>query len=143
MLGAEVNLLTLADGAAGGPAPAVRATRADRSAWSLPGALAGVAVLRALDAVALQLRVTAGVLVSARRPLRAARRRRPHVPPRRAGRARRRPARGRADHLDHHRRAAARAASCSAAARRPAGVRDTLTVVFLGLSRRWAPSALC
>ena len=33
-------------------------------AWSLPGALAGVAVLRALDDVALQLLVTAGVLVA-------------------------------------------------------------------------------
>jgi hypothetical protein len=33
-------------------------------AWALPGALAGVAVLRALNAVALQLAVAAGVLVS-------------------------------------------------------------------------------
>ena len=33
-------------------------------AWSLPGALAGVAVLRALDELALQLLVTAGVLVA-------------------------------------------------------------------------------
>ena len=31
-------------------------------AWSLPGAIAGVAVLRSLDAVALQLLVTVGVL---------------------------------------------------------------------------------
>ena len=33
-------------------------------AWSLPGALAGVAILRSLDDVALQLLVTAGVLLA-------------------------------------------------------------------------------
>jgi uncharacterized membrane protein YfcA len=41
-------------------------------AWSLPGALAGVAVLRALSPVALQLLVTAGVLVALAVTLRAA-----------------------------------------------------------------------
>src|ERR687894_1086091 len=40
--------------------------------WSLPGALAGVAVLRALDDLALQLLVTAGVLVALAVNLRAA-----------------------------------------------------------------------
>ena len=43
-------------------------------AWSLPGALAGVAVLRALDELALQLLVTAGVLVALAVNLRAAHR---------------------------------------------------------------------
>jgi uncharacterized membrane protein YfcA len=62
VLGMEVNLLTLLaerrrpDPAWGEVAAVV--------AWSLPGALAGVAVLRALDAVALQVLVTAGVLAA-------------------------------------------------------------------------------
>jgi uncharacterized membrane protein YfcA len=43
-------------------------------AWSLPGALAGVAVLRALDDLALQLLVTAGVLLALAVNLRAAHR---------------------------------------------------------------------
>jgi uncharacterized protein len=42
--------------------------------WSLPGALAGVAVLRSLDDVALQLLVTAGVVGALLVNLRAARR---------------------------------------------------------------------
>jgi uncharacterized membrane protein YfcA len=42
--------------------------------WSLPGSLAGVAVLRALDDLALQLLVTAGVLVALAVNLRAAHR---------------------------------------------------------------------
>jgi uncharacterized protein len=53
--------------------------------WSLPGALAGVAVLRALDDLALQLLVTAGVLVALAVNLRAAHRAPPaaaHEPPR-------------------------------------------------------------
>jgi uncharacterized membrane protein YfcA len=52
--------------------------------WSLPGALAGVAVLRALDDVALQLLVTAGVLLALAVNLRAAHRAPPavaHEPP--------------------------------------------------------------
>ena len=82
VLGLEVNLLTLL-AERRRPAPVWRDVVAV-VAWSLPGALAGVAVLRALDAVALQLLVTAGVLValvvnlraspSARRPRAGARR---------------------------------------------------------------------
>lgn len=78
LLGLEVNLLTLlAERRRPHPswADAVAVV-----AWSLPGALAGVAVLRALDALALQLLVTAGVLGALAVNLRA----RPHaqVPPR-------------------------------------------------------------
>jgi uncharacterized protein len=62
VLGAEINLLTLATEGRR-PAPLWREA-AQILGWALPGALAGVAVLRALDAVALQLAVTAGVLVS-------------------------------------------------------------------------------
>jgi uncharacterized membrane protein YfcA len=62
VLGAEMNLLTLATEGRR-PAP-LRREAAQVLAWGLPGALAGVAVLRALDAVALQLAVTAGVIVS-------------------------------------------------------------------------------
>src|SRR4051812_32145288 len=62
VLGAEVNLLTIA---AEGRRPAPLMPGGGLLlAGALPGALAGVAVLRALDAVALQLAVTAGVLVS-------------------------------------------------------------------------------
>jgi uncharacterized protein len=70
VLGLEVNLLTLLaerrrpDPVWGDVVVVV--------AWSLPGALAGVAVLRALDAVALQLLVTAGVLIALAVNLRAA-----------------------------------------------------------------------
>jgi len=62
VLGLEVNLLTLL-AERRRPAPVWRDVAAV-VAWSLPGALAGVAVLRALDDVALQLLVTAGVLVA-------------------------------------------------------------------------------
>jgi uncharacterized membrane protein YfcA len=62
VLGAEMNLLTLATEGRR-PAP-LRREAALILVWGLPGALAGVAVLRALDAVALQLAVTVGVLVS-------------------------------------------------------------------------------
>ncbi len=61
----EVNLLTLL-GERRRPAPSWPDVRAV-VAWSLPGALAGVAVLRSLDDVALQLLVTAGVLARAGR----------------------------------------------------------------------------
>jgi uncharacterized protein len=62
LLGLEVSLLTLlTEGRR--PEPVWRDVIAV-VAWSLPGALAGVAVLRALDEVALQLLVTAGVLVT-------------------------------------------------------------------------------
>jgi uncharacterized membrane protein YfcA len=72
VLGMEVNLLTLlAERRRPNP---VWADVVATVAWSLPGALAGVAVLRALDAVALQLLVTAGVLVALAVNLRAERR---------------------------------------------------------------------
>ena len=60
VLALEVNLLTLL-GERRRPAPSWPDVRAI-VAWSLPGSLAGVAVLRSLDDVALQLLVTAGVL---------------------------------------------------------------------------------
>jgi uncharacterized membrane protein YfcA len=62
VLGLEVNLLTLL-AERRRPDPVWRDVVAV-VAWSLPGALAGVAVLRALDAVALQLLVTIGVLAA-------------------------------------------------------------------------------
>jgi uncharacterized protein len=62
VLGAEMNILTLAT--EGRRPKPLHPEAAKLIAWALPGALAGVAVLRALDAVALQLAVTAGVLVS-------------------------------------------------------------------------------
>src|SRR5829696_9575511 len=72
VLGVEVNLLTLlAERRRPGP---VWADVAAVVAWSLPGALAGVAVLRALDAVALQLLVTGGVLAALAVNLRGERR---------------------------------------------------------------------
>ena len=72
LLGLEVNLLTLL-GERRRPAPVWRDAIAV-AAWALPGALAGVAVLRALDDLALQLLVTAGVLVALGVNLRAAHR---------------------------------------------------------------------
>jgi len=72
VLGLEVNLLTLL-AERRRPEP-VWADVVGVVAWSLPGALAGVAVLRALDAVALQLLVTAGVLAALAVNLRAERR---------------------------------------------------------------------
>jgi uncharacterized protein len=78
VLGLEVNLLTLL-AERRRPDPVWRDVVAV-VAWSLPGALAGVAVLRALDAVALQLLVTLGVLAALAVSLRAearARRARP------------------------------------------------------------------
>ena len=73
VLGLEVNLLTLL-AERRRPEPSWARRRRAVVAWSLPGALAGVAVLRALDALALQLLVTAGVLVALVVNLRAARR---------------------------------------------------------------------
>jgi uncharacterized protein len=72
LLGLEVSLLTLL-AERRRPEP-VWADVVAVVAWSLPGALAGVAVLRALDAVALQLLVTAGVLIALAVNLRAERR---------------------------------------------------------------------
>ena len=73
-LGLEVNLLTLATERRR-PQPLRRAT-VTMLAWAAPGALAGVAVLRALPADALQVAVTLGVAgtLAARRVTRA------HVP---------------------------------------------------------------
>jgi uncharacterized membrane protein YfcA len=75
VLGLEVNFLTLLTERRR-PRPLKRATPI-LLAWSVPGALAGVVVLRALDAVALQIAVSAGVLatLAARRYARSA-----HVP---------------------------------------------------------------
>ena len=62
LLGTEVNLLTLA-GERRRPQPVVR-----ECVWilalSLPGAVAGVALLRALDPVALQVAVSVGVVAT-------------------------------------------------------------------------------
>jgi uncharacterized protein len=71
VLGLEVNLLTLL-AERRRPDP-VWSDVVAVIAWSLPGALAGVAVLRALDAVALQVLVTVGVLVALAANLRGAR----------------------------------------------------------------------
>src|SRR5829696_10560141 len=62
VLGLEINLLTLL-GERRRPAPSW-ADVVPVVAWSLPGSLAGVAILRSLDDVALQLLVTAGVLAA-------------------------------------------------------------------------------
>jgi len=62
LLGLEINLLTLA-GERRRPDP-LRREAALLLAWAVPGMLAGVAVLRALDATTLQIVVTLGVLSS-------------------------------------------------------------------------------
>jgi uncharacterized membrane protein YfcA len=74
VLGLEVNLLTLATERRR-PRPLPRST-ATMLACSVPGALAGVAVLRALPADALQVAVTLGVVGT----LAARRVRRAHLP---------------------------------------------------------------
>ncbi len=61
-LGFEVNLLTLA-GERRRPQPLWR-DAATLLAWALPGSLAGVAILRALDPVALQVAVSVGVIAT-------------------------------------------------------------------------------
>ncbi len=61
-LGFEVNLLTLA-GERRRPQPLWRDS-ATLLAWALPGSLAGVAILRALDPVALQIAVSVGVIAT-------------------------------------------------------------------------------
>jgi uncharacterized protein len=78
LLGVEVSLLTLL-GERRRPAPVWR-DAIPVAAWSLPGALAGVAVLRALDEVALQILVTVGVLAALAVNLRAAHRVSPATP---------------------------------------------------------------
>jgi uncharacterized membrane protein YfcA len=62
LLGFEVNLLTLFTERRR-PRP-LRGETAVLIAWSLPGALAGVAVLRALDPVAMQVAVSVGVIAT-------------------------------------------------------------------------------
>jgi uncharacterized membrane protein YfcA len=121
-LGVEVNLLTLATERRR-PQPLWRAA-ATMLAWSVPGVLAGVAVLRSLPAIALQVAVTLGVAGT----LAARRVRRAHVPAWAAG-------------------LAAGALSTSTSTNgpplllhllgrgaTPEQVRDTLTVCFLGLA---------
>lgn len=133
LLGLEVNLLTLL-AERRRPQP-VWGDVAGVVIWSIPGALAGVAVLRALDDVALQLLVTAGVLVTLVVNLRAAHRRpaaeAPHAPPGWA-----RPAAGLASG------ALSTATSTggpplvlllTGRGLRPSCVRDTLTACFVGL----------
>jgi uncharacterized membrane protein YfcA len=125
LLGLEVNLLTLATEGRR-PDPLLRET-AVLLAWSIPGALAGVAVLRALDAVWLQVALSVTVLATL-----AARRRRVH-----GSRGRGAPLAGLA--------AGALTTSTSAAGppllihllgrgHAPGQVRDTLTLCFVGLS---------
>lgn len=133
LLGLEVGLLTLLSERRR-PEPVWRDVAAV-VAWSLPGALAGVAVLRALDELALQLLVTGGVLAALVVNLRAAHLEPPppgaaHEPPRWA-----RPAAGLA--------AGALNTSTSTGGPpivlllmsrglRPGVVRDTLTASFVG-----------
>jgi uncharacterized membrane protein YfcA len=62
VLGLEMNLLTLASEGRR-PAP-LREVVVRVIAWALPGMLAGVAVLRAVDKAALQIALTAAVFVS-------------------------------------------------------------------------------
>lgn len=62
LLGLEINVLTLA-GERRRPQP-LRAEAVALVAWAVPGMLAGVVVLRSLDATALQIIVTVGVLAS-------------------------------------------------------------------------------
>src|SRR5215210_8673256 len=62
LLGAEIGVLTLATEGRR-PRPMVRRC-AVVLAWAVPAAVAGVAVLRALDAVALQVAVSVGVVAT-------------------------------------------------------------------------------
>src|SRR3954453_4049414 len=122
VLGLEVNLLTLATERRR-PRP-LRHSTLVLLAWALPGALAGVAVLRALPPEALQVAVTLGVAGTlAARRVRAA-----HVPAWAAGLA-----------------AGALTTSTSTngpplllhllgRGATPAQVRDTLTACFVGLA---------
>jgi uncharacterized protein len=105
-------------------------------AWSLPGALAGVAVLRALDDLTLQVLVTAGVLFALAVNLRAAHRAPPpgaaHEPPRWA-----RPAAGLASGaLNTSTSTGGPPVVLLLMSRglRPGVVRDTLTTTFVGFA---------
>ena len=105
--------------------------------WSLPGALAGVAVLRALDELALQLLVTACVLVALAVNLRAAQREPPppgaaHEPPRWA-----RPAAGLASgalNTSTSTGGPPLVLLLMSRGLRPAVIRDTLTTTFIGMA---------
>jgi uncharacterized membrane protein YfcA len=132
LIGLEVNLLTLL-GERRRPEPLWSDVLAV-VAWSVPGALAGVAVLRALDAVALQLLVTAGVLATLAVHLRAMRRR-PAGPAGRPGWAR--PAAGlTSGALNTSTSTGGPPVVLLLMARglRPAVVRDTLTASFVGFA---------
>jgi uncharacterized membrane protein YfcA len=76
VLGAEVNLLTLATERRR-PHPELREC-AVLVGWALPGAFAGVAALRALDPVAVQVAVSVGVIATLAARHVSARRRTPH-----------------------------------------------------------------
>ena len=115
LLGMEIGVLTLATEGRR-PRPMVRRC-ALVLAWAVPAAVAGVAVLRALDPVALQVAVSVGVAATL-----IVRRRAPADAPRAGaalGRARHRP-RARARWSPRRTRAARRCCStCSAAATSP------------------------
>jgi uncharacterized membrane protein YfcA len=134
VLGLEIGLLTLLTERRR-PEPVWRDVLAV-VAWSLPGALAGVAVLRALDELALQLLVTAGVLVALAVNLRAAHRAPPpgsaHEPPRWA-----RPATGLVSGaLNTSTTTGGPPVVLLLMSRglRPSVVRDTLTATFVGFA---------
>jgi uncharacterized membrane protein YfcA len=135
VLGLEIGLLTLLTERRR-PQPVWR-DAITVVAWSLPGALAGVAVLRALDELALQLLVTAGVLTALAVNLRAARRAPPppgavHEPPRWA-----RPAAGLVSGaLNTSTSTGGPPVVLLLISRglRPAVVRDTLTATFVGFA---------
>ena len=105
LLGMEIGVLTLATEGRR-PRPMVRRC-AVVLAWAVPAAVAGVAVLRALDAVTLQIAVSVGVAATliVRRRVPAERSGRGAA----LGRARDRAQRRRARDLDEHERAAAAA----------------------------------
>jgi hypothetical protein len=123
LLGAEVNLLTLAESRR--PEP-LRDSTVTMLAWATPGAFAGVAVLRALPPVGLQIAVTLGILGTL--AVRHGAGRRAHVPAWAAGLI-----------------AGAMTTSTSVngppmllhlldRGASPAAVRDTMTIGFLGLA---------
>jgi uncharacterized protein len=135
LLGLEIGLLTLLTERRR-PEPVWR-DAITVVAWSLPGALAGVAVLRALDELALQLLVTAGVLTALVVNLRAAHRTPPppgavHEPPRWA-----RPAAGLVSGaLNTSTTTGGPPVVLLLMSRglRPSVVRDTLTATFVGFA---------
>src|SRR5215218_10763413 len=135
LLGLEISLLTLLTERRR-PEPVWRDVVAVVG-WSLPGALLGVAVLRALDDLALQLLVTAGVLIALAVNLRAAHREPPppgaaHDPPRWA-----RPAAGLVSgalNTSTSTGGPPLVLLLMSRGLRPGVVRDTLTASFVGLA---------